>query len=63
MVFNNIVDKRQWQIIYIIEILFMYYFWIAETGNYLLLIMSIFGYYCRKLGISKYHLFKNLITV
>ena len=38
----------------------MYYFWIAETGNYLLIILSIFGYYCRKLGISKYHLFLSI---
>lgn len=57
---NDILNKKQWQIIYIIEILFMYYFWIAETGNYLLIIMSIFCYYCRKFGISKYHLFLSV---
>lgn len=57
---KNIINKQIWQIIYTIELLFTHYFWYYETGNNMILPMSLFLYILTRFGMSKYTIFLSV---
>ena len=60
---KNIINKTTWQIIYSLELLYVYYIWYLETDNLLIIPLSIVSYIARKNNMSKYHLFTLLTAL
>ena len=54
---KNIINKSIWQIVYGAELALVYVLWFKETGNIIVLPISLFCYGMRKLNVNKYFLF------
>ncbi len=54
---KNIINKTTWQILYTIQLLFVYVLWYYETNNLLIIPLSTFCYLLRSNGASKYYIF------
>lgn len=57
---KNIINKTVWQAIYTAELLIVYYFWYKETGNNIVIPMSLFLYMLRRFEVSKYTIFLSV---
>jgi hypothetical protein len=60
---KNIINKTTWQIIYSLELLFVYLIWYIETNNIIIIPLSILCYIARKSNISKYQIFIILTLI
>ena len=60
---KNIISKTTWQIVYSFELVLAYYVWYCEYNNIWLLPISVFAFFLRSQGLSKYIIWMSLLLV
>jgi hypothetical protein len=60
---KNIINHKIWTIVYSIELLITYCIWYMEYKNLNILFLSIFLYFLRRIGISKYIIWSLIFII